>query len=223
MNPNSRKPGSSRSPGNSNPSASHRRPPPSSEPESLDEEDWFDADEFDKAERARSVPSTPPNPDTHAKDAEEIWDPEDEDEVCVAEEVTDLEEDDEEPPAAKRRRPTREDKPHATEAPETPNSKTFFETLGDGLRTAGETAQRYTHIGVNRAGLEKLRYDLRTAHAELGELAMRCWADAPDVGLTARDPAIVAAVKRVKFLRHKIREKQAKIAELKKGSAPSPR
>ncbi|HLX62468.1 MAG TPA: hypothetical protein VKX17_14415 [Planctomycetota bacterium] len=95
-------------------------------------------------------------------------------------------------------------------------SKGFFETIGEGLRSAGETATRYTKIGMARAELEKLRYDLKAAHAKLGETVMRCWADAPDLGLTSKDPAVADATQEVKNIRRKIREKEAKIAQLRK-------
>lgn len=92
----------------------------------------------------------------------------------------------------------------------------FIDSLGDALRSAGETATRYTRIGVSHAEIEKLRFDLKSAHAALGEVVMRCWQDAPDLGLTSRDPAIQKAVKQVREVRRKIREKEAKIAHLKK-------
>lgn len=95
-------------------------------------------------------------------------------------------------------------------------AKTFFETISDGLRNAGETATRYTRIGVAHAEVEKLRYDLKAAHAQLGEAVMRCWADAPDLGLTSKDPGVAEATKAVRDVRRKIREREAKIAELKK-------
>lgn len=210
MNPNDRNPGSSRPADNNPPPDSSKKRP--LHPEYIEEESngWFDPEEFERAEKARGYSSSSAPKSPHANYAEEVV--EDDDETCVAEEVTEFEKDDGEPAGmggkgAKGKR--------ARDA-EKPDEKGFFEQLGDGLRSAGATAQRYTHIGVNHAGLEKLRYNLKTAHAELGELAMRCWADAPDVGLTSGDPAVVDAVKRVKYLRLKIREKQAKIAQLKK-------
>lgn len=95
-------------------------------------------------------------------------------------------------------------------------AKGFLDTIGDTLRSAGETAERYTRIGVGHAEIEKLRFDLKSAHAALGEVVMRCWHDAPDLGLTSRDPAIIQSYRRVKEVRRKIREKEAKIAELKR-------
>lgn len=100
-----------------------------------------------------------------------------------------------------------------------PESKGIFEQIGDGLRSAGETATRYTKIGMARAELEKIRYDLKAAHAKLGETVMRCWADAPDLGLTSKDPAVAEATQSVKNIRRKIREKEAKIAQLRKDNS----
>lgn len=97
----------------------------------------------------------------------------------------------------------------------TGDSKGFFDTLSDTFRQAGETAKKYTRIGVSHAEIEKLRFDLKNAHAELGEVIMRCWHDAPDLGLTSRDPAIIQAYRRVKEVRRQIREREARIAELK--------
>lgn len=204
MNPNDRNPGSSRPSGNNNPPDPSKRRP--SQPDYIGEKfnDFFDPEESIPYESARDA-SSPGANDRYPEESGGY-----EDETVPVEEVTEFEKENGEPirTGAKEKRAQGADKP---------DGKSFFETLGDGLRSAGETAQRYTNIGVNHAGLEKLRYHLRTAHAELGELAMRCWADAPDVGLTARDPAVVDVIKRIKLLRLKIREKQAKIAELKKG------
>lgn len=169
--------------------AAHRRDP---QPERIEEDvtDWFDPEEYDAS---GSKAASFENDDDDDEDGEEI-------KVAVAADGAEEDEDDE--PAGKHKK-------HK-------NGKTFFETLGDGLRSAGETAQRFTQISMTRARLERLRFQLRTAHAQLGELAMRCWADAPDLGLTANDPAVVDAVKKIKLLRRAIREKQAKIAELRK-------
>jgi len=115
--------------------------------------------------------------------------------------------------------PIADDGPDADEAPARKevkgSAKGFLDQIGDTLRSAGKTAERYTRIGVSHAEIEKLRFDLKTAHANLGEVVMRCWSDAPDLGLTSRDPAIIGAYKRVKEVRRKIREKEARIASLK--------
>jgi hypothetical protein len=181
---------------NPSPSGSARRRDP--QPENVDEnlEEWFDPEEFESADRPAA--SEPARVDDEDKD---------EDDIGIPVEVAEADDDAESNAPGKRSK-----KRNAKSA----DGKSFFETLGDGLREAGETAQRYTNIGVTRAGLEKLRFELRSAHAQLGEMVMRCWADAPDVGLTSKDPAVFEAVKQVKLLRRTIREKQAKIAELRK-------
>ena len=129
----------------------------------------------------------------------------DDDDILDAEEVSASDEDSESEPTSGYKRKETGGSPQG-----------FIDTLGDALRSAGETAQRYTRIGVSHAEIEKLRFDLKTAHAALGEVVMRCWHDAPDLGLTSRDPAIQKAIKQVREVRRKIREKEAKIAELKK-------
>ncbi|MEI6236736.1 MAG: hypothetical protein WCT04_27065 [Planctomycetota bacterium] len=175
----------------------NRKPPGGSgtrrdpQPEYVEEtlEDWFDPEAYEAPRSARGASS-------------------DDEPIGVAEEVCDFEEDGEPFDAPPNTRKQRSGYRVA--------EKGILESIGDGLRSAGQTAQRYTTIGVTRAGLEKLRFELRSAHAQLGELVIRCWADAPDLGLTSNDPAIIEAVKRVKLLRRAMREKQAKIAELRK-------
>ena len=170
-----------------------RESAPEHNDENLDE--WFDPEEFE------SSPSA-----SKSRRASTGGDDDDEDAIGIPVEVAEADDDGESDAPGKRskKRGQKED------------GKSFLESLGDGLREAGETAQRYTNIGVTRAGVEKLRFQLRSAHAQLGEMVMRCWADAPDVGLTSKDPAVFEAVKQIKLLRRTIREKQAKIAELRK-------
>lgn len=99
------------------------------------------------------------------------------------------------------------------------SAKGFFDSISDTIKNAGETAKRYTTIGVSHAEIEKLRFELRGAYAALGEVAMRCWDDACDLGLSSKDPAVSQAIKRVREVRRRIREKEAKIASLKKDNA----
>ncbi|HYF52075.1 MAG TPA: hypothetical protein VEJ63_21880 [Planctomycetota bacterium] len=95
-------------------------------------------------------------------------------------------------------------------------SRDFFQTIGDGLKSAGKTAEKYAKMGISAAALEKQRLDLRLAYAKLGEAVHRCWTDAPDLGVAATDPSVRAHVKAVNDLRRRIRETEIKLRELRK-------
>jgi hypothetical protein len=185
---------------NPSPAGSARRRDPQPEHVEEDSEEWFDPEEFESAERPAASKSA------------RAGDDDDDDDIGTPVEAACTEDEDETDAPGKRSK---------KRAGKNGDGKGFFESLGDGLREAGETAQRYTNIGVTRAGLEKLRFELRSSHARLGEMVMRCWADAPDVALTSADPAVFEAVKQIKLLRRTIREKQAKIAELRKKTRAS--
>lgn len=90
----------------------------------------------------------------------------------------------------------------------------FFSSLGDGLKAAGQAAERYARMGAGVAELEKLRLELKMAHARLGETIIKCWDAAPDIGVAANDPAVKDPVKSVKDLRRRIREIEIKIKSL---------
>jgi hypothetical protein len=90
----------------------------------------------------------------------------------------------------------------------------FFRTIGEGLKSAGQTAERYARMGVGVAELEKLRLELKLAYSKLGENVIKCWDAAPDIGVAANDPAVKEPVKAVKDLRRRIREIEIKIKTL---------
>jgi hypothetical protein len=90
----------------------------------------------------------------------------------------------------------------------------FFRQLGDGLKAAGQAAERMARVGVSVAELEKLRLELKMAYAKLGESIIKCWDAAPDIGVAANDPAVKDPVKAVKDLRRRIREIEIKIKTL---------
>lgn len=90
----------------------------------------------------------------------------------------------------------------------------FFTSLGDGLKAAGQAAERYARMGAGVAELEKLRLELKMANARLGESIIKCWDAAPDIGVAANDPAVKEPVKAVKDLRRRIREIEIKIKSL---------
>ena len=98
-----------------------------------------------------------------------------------------------------------------------PKSRDFFQTIGDGLKSAGKAAEKYAKMGISAAALEKQRLDLRLAYAKLGEAVHRCWNDAPDLGVAATDASVKAHVKAINDLRRKIRETEIKLRELRKG------
>ncbi|MGD0093227.1 MAG: hypothetical protein ABSE73_25210 [Planctomycetota bacterium] len=101
------------------------------------------------------------------------------------------------------------------EEPASSKSGGFFETLGAGIKAAGEAAERLARMGMGTAELEKLRLDLKWAQSRLGEAVLKCWDDAPRVGVMPGDPAVKAPLREVKELRRKIREVEQKMAELK--------
>lgn len=92
--------------------------------------------------------------------------------------------------------------------------KNFFQSLGDGIKAAGQAAEKYTRIGVRIAELEKLRIELKLGYARLGEGVSRCWDAAPDIGVTATDPAVKLPVREINDLRRRIRETEIKIQAL---------
>jgi len=92
----------------------------------------------------------------------------------------------------------------------------FLHILTDGLKAAGQAAERFARTGVSSVGLEKLRLELRLAQARLGEGVLKCWDAAPDVGVLPTDPAVKEPARQVKELRRHIREMEQKIAELRK-------
>ena len=100
-----------------------------------------------------------------------------------------------------------------------PPRKGIFEQFGEGLRAAGETATRYTKIGITMAELEKLRFNLKTSYQRLGESVTRCWDAAPDIGVSASDSDVKEHTKRINALRRQIREVEAKVRELKNGGS----
>ena len=101
--------------------------------------------------------------------------------------------------------------------PDAPKPKGFFQQMGDSLKSAGKTAEKYTRIGITMAELEKLRLDLKSAYTKLGESVARCWDAAPDIGISANDSDVKDLVKKVNALRRQIREVEAKIRTLKVG------
>jgi hypothetical protein len=90
----------------------------------------------------------------------------------------------------------------------------FFRQLGNGLKAAGQAAERMARVGVSVAEVEKLRLELKMAYAKLGESIIKCWDAAPDIGVAANDPAVKDPVKAVKDLRRRIREIEIKIKTL---------
>lgn len=103
------------------------------------------------------------------------------------------------------------------DAPGESKSRGFFQQFGDSLKAAGQTAERYTRIGITMAELEKLRLNLRSAYQKLGETVARCWDAAPDIGVSAHDSDVKEHIKKVNALRRQIREVEAKIRTLKTG------
>src|SRR4051812_29182604 len=100
-------------------------------------------------------------------------DEEDEDDVIEAEPFEDEEEE--------------YDEREKSEKAEAPKSKGFFQQVGDSLKSAGQTAEKYTRIGITMAELEKLRMDLKSSYQKLGETITRCWDAAPEIGVSAHD------------------------------------
>lgn len=102
-------------------------------------------------------------------------------------------------------------------ADDAPKAKSFFQQMGDSLKSAGKTAEKYTRIGITMAELEKLRLELKSAYYKLGESVVRCWDAAPDIGVSANDSDVKDLFKKVSTLRRQIREVEAKIQTLKVG------
>ena len=133
-------------------------------------------------------------------------DDDDDDEIIEAEPFEDEEEEYDE-----------REKVEKPETAQTPKSKGFFQQVGDSLKSAGQTAEKYTRIGITMAELEKLRMDLKSSYQKLGETITRCWDAAPDIGVSAHDSDVKDHVKKVNALRRQIREVEAKIRTLKTG------
>ncbi|HEY3322427.1 MAG TPA: hypothetical protein VGP72_18335 [Planctomycetota bacterium] len=89
----------------------------------------------------------------------------------------------------------------------------FFSSLSDGLKAAGQAAEKYARLGVNVAELEKLRLQLKVAYGKLGESIVKCWDAAPDIGVAAGDPAVNDPVRRIRDLRRRIREIEIKLKQ----------
>jgi hypothetical protein len=90
----------------------------------------------------------------------------------------------------------------------------LFTSLKEGLRVAGQTAERYARLGISTASLEKMKLELKMAYSRLGENIVKCWDAAPDIGVAANDPAVSDTYRKVRDLRRKIREAEAKIRTL---------
>ena len=102
-----------------------------------------------------------------------------------------------------------------------PGSNNFFQSLGEGIKAAGQAAEKYTRIGISMAEVEKLRLELKMAYARLGESVSRCWDAAPDIGVTASDPTVKKPVREVNDLRRNIRETEIKIQALQQSQKKS--
>jgi len=128
-------------------------------------------------------------------------------------------------PASRQKAEAREEE-HAERAeekekPASSSTESFFGAIGAGIKAAGEAAERLARMGVNAASVEKVRLDLKGAQSRLGEAVLKCWDDAPDVGVMRTDPAVKEPLREVKDLRRKIRELEQKMAELKQaGKGP---
>jgi hypothetical protein len=108
----------------------------------------------------------------------------------------------------------------SAEADEKPR-RDFFQTLGDTFKSATQAAGKYARVGVSIAELEKLRLQLKMAHAKLGETLVQCWDDAPEIAVACSDPAVRIAYRRVKEIRRRIREIENRIRELQGGNKPA--
>lgn len=118
----------------------------------------------------------------------------------------------------KKTAPAPEVKPETT--PSAANAaRELFSRIGEGIKQAGQTAERYAKVGVGVAEMEKLRLELKLAQSKLGEAVVKCWDDAPDVGVTSSDTAVKKPFAEVKSLRRKIRELESKVASLRGVSA----
>lgn len=121
----------------------------------------------------------------------------------------------------KKTKPAAEPKAEETKTPPPPagtSARDFFNRIGEGLKSTGQTAERYARVGVGVAELEKLRLELRLAQSNLGETVVKCWDEAPDIGVTSHDTAIKKSYNEVKALRRKIRELESRIAGLRSGT-----
>ena len=114
-----------------------------------------------------------------------------------------------------------EERAEEKEKPAGSTTGSFFGAIGAGIKAAGEAAERLARMGVNAASVEKLRLDLRTAQSKLGEAVLKCWDDAPNVGVMRTDPAVKEPLLEVKELRRRIRELEQRMAELKQAGKDS--
>src|ERR1700748_2192382 len=105
--------------------------------------------------------------------------------------------------------------PPKTEPGASNSAREFFSRIGEGLKVAGKTAERYAKVGVGVAETEKLRLELKLAHSKLGEAVVKCWDEAPDIGVTSSDVAVKKVVVEIKALRRRIRELESKVAGLR--------
>lgn len=94
-------------------------------------------------------------------------------------------------------------------------ARELFSRIGDGIKAAGQSAERYAKVGIGVAEIEKLRLELRLAQSKLGEAVVKCWDEAPDIGVTSSDQAVKKQFGEVKSLRRKIRELESKVAGLR--------
>jgi hypothetical protein len=96
------------------------------------------------------------------------------------------------------------------------SAKRIFSKLGEGIKAAGQTAERYTRVGINSVEIEKIRLELKLAYSRLGQAVVKCWDEAPNIGITSSDTAIKKPLNEVKALRKKVRELEVRISELRK-------
>lgn len=126
---------------------------------------------------------------------------------------------------AKRKKKSSKPTPDAKAAPKsepagasqsaTSAARELFSRIGDGLKAAGQSAERYAKVGIGVAEIEKLRLELRLAQSKLGEAVVKCWDEAPDIGVTSSDATVKKPFAEVKSLRRKIRELEARVAGLR--------
>ena len=96
-----------------------------------------------------------------------------------------------------------------------PSSGGFFDSLGQTLKSAGATAEKYAKLGYSKAESEKERLALYQAHARLGEAVMKVWDDSESVAVHAVDPLIAERVKDVRERREKIAQIREKMNEIR--------
>lgn len=94
-------------------------------------------------------------------------------------------------------------------------ARDLFSRIGNGLKAAGQSAERYAKVGMGVAEIEKLRLELRLAQSKLGEAVVKCWDEAPDIGVTSSDASVKKPFGEVKALRRKIRELESRVAGLR--------